>query len=80
MSGVVVGRHPPRCSHGAWIDGSWWFDLWRMMMVHLLVYVRLLDASFLGHGAWSSGRRLGCLQIYSLVLGSPGIVLLDHGT
>ena len=63
---AAAGRHPPGRSHGAWLDGSWWFDLWRMMMVHSLVYVRPLDVDFLGHGTWPSGRRLGCLQIYSL--------------
>ena len=77
---ATASKHPPGRSHGAWLDGSWWFDLWRMMMVHSLVYVRPLDVAFLGHGAWISGRRLGFLQVYSLVLGGPCIVLLDHGT
>ena len=82
MFGAAAGRHPPRCSHGDWLDRSWWFDfdLWRMMMVHSPVYVRPLEVAFLGHGAWSSGRKLGCMHIYSLVLGGPGIVLLDHET
>ena len=80
MFGEAVGRHPPSRSHGAYLDVSLWFDLWRMMMVHSPVYVRPLEVAFLGHGAWSSGRRLGCMQIYSLVLGGPGIVLIDHGT
>ena len=48
-------------------------------MVHSLD-VRSLDVALLGHGDWTSSRKHGCLQIYSLVLGGLGIVLLDHGT
>ena len=53
MFKAAAGRHPPRCSHGDWLDRSWWFDFdpWRMMMVHSLVYVRPLEVAFLGHGA-----------------------------
>ena len=51
MFGIVAGRHPSEHSHGAWLYGSWWFDLWKMTMVRSLVYMRPLDVSFLGHGA-----------------------------
>jgi len=80
LFGVVAGINSSGCSHGAWLDGSWWFDRWRMMMVHSLVYMMPLDVAFLGHCAWLSGRRLGFLQIYSLILGGRGIVLINHGT
>ena len=80
MFGVVLGRHPLRCSHGACIYGSWCFNLSRIMMVHSLLYVRPLDVAFLGHGASPNSWRIGCLQIYSLFLRGLGIVLLYHGT
>ena len=80
MYGEAMRKHPPGHNHGYLLEGSWLFDLWKMMMVHSLVYVRPMDVSFLGHGDWSNGRRLGCLHIYSLVLGGHAIVLLDHGT
>ena len=49
MFGATLDKHPPRCSHGIWLDGSWRFDPWRMLVSLTGVCEDSLDIIFLGH-------------------------------